>query len=168
MHCYFLLNIKHGGLTVLLGVPAKYNYEAQKGGGGGRGLSGAPGEGASNSLAPALLVRSLGSGMQCAASLGLLLQRKRRQTDTTCLYVCLLNWHAIFDMWHGSLQSGYQYIFYRISFHFTNDGDVVCNITAEGRVKSCRCLNAAMLIDLLLTSSSWWLTSLTEKGYLLT
>ena len=30
MHCYFLLNIKHGA-SVLLGAPAKYNYEAPEG-----------------------------------------------------------------------------------------------------------------------------------------
>jgi len=68
-------------------------------------------------------LRSLGSGMQCAASLGLL-QRKRRQTDTTCLCVCLLNWHAVFDMRHGSLQSGYRlvhtiyHLSYIVSLHY--------------------------------------------------
>jgi len=58
MHCYFLLNIKHGA-SVLLGAPAKYNYEPPEGGDGGAclGASLGPGgspRGASNSLAPAL------------------------------------------------------------------------------------------------------------------
>ena len=53
------------GLTVLLGAPTKYNYEAPGGGGGGAclgaslgpqgGASLTPPEGASNSLAPALV-----------------------------------------------------------------------------------------------------------------
>jgi len=44
IHCYFLLNIKHGALTltIVLGAPAKYNYEAPREvvgvGGGGASL----------------------------------------------------------------------------------------------------------------------------------